>query len=442
MYTKEEFVRRARMKHGDKYSYDKVVYLGSRVKVEIVCPIHGSFWQEPAAHLRGRGCPMCSHRMKLTREEFIKRAKEIHGDKYDYSLVVYVNALTKVKIICPKHGVFEQTPAMHLYGQGCPMCGHEQKGAYKRKTQEQFLKEMQEMYGDKYDFSQSQYKGTHDDVVVICKKHGSFLRTPHELLDGRGCPVCTPHSVWNTETFITRAKEIHGDKYSYEKTEYKSIHEKVCITCKEHGDFWIEPNYHINYESGCPICGHEKGWQKLSELKTYTQEQFVKKSREMHGDKYDYSKAVYTGSNDKVCVICPEHGDFWQVAGEHMRGHGCPSCSDSRGEKRIAVWLNNNGIEYERQYKIQNMSLLCSNKNIYADFYLPNDKIIIEFNGKQHYVPVDYFGGEENFERQQYRDEFLSLYCKQVGIKLIEISYTEYDNIEKILKKKIKTKRI
>ena len=199
----------------------------------------------------------------MTTEEFISKAKKVHGDKYDYSLVEYVNAFKKVKIICPIHGVFKQSPSIHVFGQGCPKCKADLTGNRFRKPSEVFFKEMYDMYGDKYDFSNSVYNGTHDKIVVICKKHGSFTRTPHELLDGRGCPVCTPFTNWNTETFIIKAKEIHGNKYSYEKTEYKSIHEKVCITCKKHGDFWIEPNYHINNESGCPICGHENGWQNF-----------------------------------------------------------------------------------------------------------------------------------------------------------------------------------
>ena len=118
----EEFIKKAKKVHGDKYDYSKVNYIGSKIEVTIICPEHGEFKQRPNDHLNGIGCPKCSGHVKLTTEEFIKRAREIHGDKYDYSKTNYVNMRTKVTIICPKHGEFEQTPQGHLNGDGCPKC--------------------------------------------------------------------------------------------------------------------------------------------------------------------------------------------------------------------------------------------------------------------------------------------------------------------------------
>ena len=112
----KEFIAKAKAVHGDKYDYSKVNYVNSFTKVTIICPKHGEFEQTPNLHLKSQGCPNCYGNKKMTIEEFIKRAKEVHGDKYDYSKVKYVNALTKVTIICPIHGEFEQTPAKHLLG--------------------------------------------------------------------------------------------------------------------------------------------------------------------------------------------------------------------------------------------------------------------------------------------------------------------------------------
>ena len=114
-YSKEQFVLKARETHGWKYDYSKVEYINSRTKICIICPEHGEFWQTPHSHLRGRGCPKCKlQNATLTTEEFIRRAKEMHGDKYDYSKVVYKKNNEKVCIICPEHGEFFIYPKGHI----------------------------------------------------------------------------------------------------------------------------------------------------------------------------------------------------------------------------------------------------------------------------------------------------------------------------------------
>jgi hypothetical protein len=138
--TTEEFIRRAKKVHGDKYDYSKVEYKGTHTKVCIICPIHGEFFQTPNNHLHGQGCLACGGRKQLTKEEFIQKAREVHGDKYDYSKVEYVNKNTKVKIICPIHGEFEQEPNSHLEGKGCPNCYHKTK-KYKFNLLEEFESE-------------------------------------------------------------------------------------------------------------------------------------------------------------------------------------------------------------------------------------------------------------------------------------------------------------
>lgn len=139
--TTDEFVQKAKQVHGNKYDYSKTVYVKSREKVVIVCPVHGPFEQLPPSHLSGNGCPGCArewteeHRRNLqessrasrgmTTEEWVERAKAVHGDKYDYSQTVYVNQRTDVTIICPKHGSFRQKADSHLRGHGCVQCGLE-----------------------------------------------------------------------------------------------------------------------------------------------------------------------------------------------------------------------------------------------------------------------------------------------------------------------------
>jgi len=119
----EDFVEKSKLKHGEKYDYSLVKYGKNNVdEVKILCTIHGVFEQKPLLHLRGSGCPICSGNIKKTTEQFIEKSKLKHGEKYDYSLVEYKNKLTIVNIICPKHGIFQQRPDLHLQGFGCKIC--------------------------------------------------------------------------------------------------------------------------------------------------------------------------------------------------------------------------------------------------------------------------------------------------------------------------------
>lgn len=200
----------------------------------------------------------------LTTEEFIERARKIHGEKYDYSKVVYVNTLTKVCIICPEHGEFWQTPEKHLKGQGCKKCGNKKGGEKIRLTPEDFVTRAREIHGDKYDYSKVEYKGTNEKVCIICPEHGEFWQTPlSHLYGGHGCKECRKEKLrdkfsLDKDTFIKKAREIHGDKYDYSKVEYVNAQTKVCIICPEHGEFWQKPYSHISGRRGCPVCKESK----------------------------------------------------------------------------------------------------------------------------------------------------------------------------------------
>ena len=195
---------------------------------------------------------------KLTNEEFIERAKLIHGDKYDYSKVSYVNSETKVTIICPKHGEFKQSPHCHLKGQRCFYCAHEEIAKKNTSTTEEFIEKSEKVHGNKYDYSKVNYVRKDKKVVIICSEHGEFKQTPNDHLNGYGCPICGSITSSNkrrigNNAFIERAKLIHGDKYDYSKVNYFDMHKKVCIICPKHGEFWQTPTNHLN-GAGCPRC--------------------------------------------------------------------------------------------------------------------------------------------------------------------------------------------
>lgn len=179
----EIFIARAREIHGDKYDYSKSVYTRAHDQVAIICPIHGEFSQKAHNHLVGNGCPRCSGKNKRT-EEFISQAHEVHGGKFDYSRTVYVRSADKVVIICPIHGEFSQKANNHLQGQGCPKCyGRE-------KTTKDYVAEASILHNGRYDYTKTKYTIAKDKIEVICPAHGSFFPTADNHLRGSGCPCC------------------------------------------------------------------------------------------------------------------------------------------------------------------------------------------------------------------------------------------------------------
>lgn len=181
-----EFICRAKKVHGDKFDYSKTNYIDTRTKVKIICPIHGEFEQYPNGHLNGKfGCNKCGGRSKLETDDYIKQAKKIHGNTYDYSKLVYVNAHTKIEIVCKIHGSFKQRPDSHLNGRGCPICGSN------KLTTQEFIKRSKKIHGNIYDYSNVNYINWDTKVNIICALHGAFLQSVGDHLFGKGCPKCS-----------------------------------------------------------------------------------------------------------------------------------------------------------------------------------------------------------------------------------------------------------
>ena len=178
-----EFITKAKIKHSDKYNYLLVNYINAKTKIKIICLIHGEFEQTPNKHLNGRGCPKCSGNFMDT-NYFIEKAKIKHADKYDYTLVNYLNNKTKIKIICPIHGEFQQSPDNHLNGQGCGKC------CGKNKTTKELIKQLITKHGNKYDYSLVEYKNSETKIKIICPIHGIFKQNHNMHLKGQGCPFC------------------------------------------------------------------------------------------------------------------------------------------------------------------------------------------------------------------------------------------------------------
>jgi len=354
--------------------------------------------------------------VRLTTEQFISRSKKIHGNKYDYSLVEYNGNKIKVKIICHKHGVFLQSPNSHLRNHGCPSCV-----GLKKLTTGQFIERSKKIHNNKYDYSLVEYKNITEKVKIICPEHGSFLQAPNEHFNGFGCQICSGTKKRSTEEFILKSKKIHGEKYDYFLVNYINNKTKVRLICKKHGEFEIQPNTHYIGDGGCKICADNSKKLKVKD--------FIDRSNIIHNNKYDYSLVDYKNSKIKIKIICPDHGIFEQTSRTHLIGRGCPICNESKGERKITKILEKSDIKFNKQKMFDD----CRDKNkLPFDFYLPDVNTCIEYDGKQHFEPIEWFGGLDNFIVIKKHDEIRNNYCKNNDINLLRISYSE-DIEEKLM---------
>lgn len=344
------FIQKAKNIHNNKYNYDKVKYINSKEKVIITCPFHGDFYQIPNSHLNGKGCSKCSGKNKLTTEEFIQKARTIHGDKYDYTGTIYMTAKTPVQINCSIHGPFHQIPNNHTQGSGCPFCI-----SRNIKDTEEFIRRAKVIHSDKYDYNKSIFIDGKSKVIISCKIHGDFEQSASEHIRGRGCPMCNKGINLTLEEFIQKAKQIHGNKYNYSKFIYMNSHTKGIIICSDHGEFLITPNNHINHKQGCSKCSFSKGELVLEEI----------------FKKYN--------------------------------------------------------IKAESQYNIPEMV-----NNYKIDFYLPEYRLLIEFHGKQHYEYIPFFhDGNYTFEDQKNRDNMVRDAAIRWKYGYLEFNYKQLNYMTK-----------
>lgn len=293
----------------------------------------------------------------------------------------------------------------------------ERKNTKAKLTTEEFVRRANLKHGDEYDYSKTIYNGKFKKLTIKCRMHGIFEQEAYGHLKGKGCIYCSGVSKLSTTQFIEKSNEIFKFKYDYSKTVYHSRRDKVIITCKAHGDFEIRANGHLQGR-GCRKCA---GF-------SITKEEYIEKAREIHGNKYDYS--LIDMSNKKISLICPIHGKFEILRTSHINVHkkGCCFCSESRGETKIRVFLENNNIKFKKQKGFHN----CKNVIMLRfDFYLPKLKTCIEYDGEQHFKPLEYWGGEEGFKKRKINDQIKNKFGSENNIKILRIKFDE--NIEEKL---------
>lgn len=372
-----------------------------------------------------------------TIDELELKCREIHGDKYEYDWSTYTKMTNKMRIVCSEHGEFWQSLHEHINKkQGCKYCSIKNKkivrGKNKNKklTVDEYIDLCNKKWKNKFKYPciKDEYQNLSSKITVICPIHGKTTQTASVHLNSKfGCKECAvknqkENQTRTTDEFIFEAKKIHGDKYDYSKVEYVDCHTKVCITCPKHGEFWQTPANHLS-GNGCPKCGYEK----TISSNQYTTETFICEAKKIHGDKYNYSKVEYIDSKTKVCIICPQHGEFYQSPDKHLQGEGCPKCGNqvSNAENEIFEFCCNHlGVENVEQ---GNREMI---KPYELDIFLPTLNIGIEYNGLRWHS--EKFGKDKNYHLNKLNK------CKKNGIKLIQVFEDEYIQHKNIVFNKIK----
>ena len=230
--TTAAFIEKARAVHGDTYDYSRVEYVAAHQKIAITCPEHGVFEQKPVSHTSlGNGCPACAGNARRTVADFIKDAKAIHGDKYDYSGVITAKVSARVSIMCPVHGEFKKQVNNHLHGrEGCPYCSNAKISQAMRSTAADFIKKAKLLHGDKYDYSAVAYEASSQDVLIKCFEHGIFQQKPNKHLSGHGCPTCSKRNGWSRSDWIKVQKGRKATLYVLELSCDAEVFYKIGIT--------------------------------------------------------------------------------------------------------------------------------------------------------------------------------------------------------------------
>ena len=441
LITFEEFEKRAREVHNGRYTYIPCEMHGIREKVGIICPEHGFFEQRANDHLNGHGCPKCARErtneavrrprgpqgprdfdVEEETKSWLDKFRSVHGDKYEYPDLVYTGHNTdKCNILCPEHGIFQQSFAAHYAGQGCPECGKKKIGDARRWTQDEFIAKANEVHNHKYDYSLVDYQGMENPVKIICPDHGVFEQTAANHISGKGCPKCVGFGL-STEEFVAKLRNVHGDRYDYSLVEYRGSNGYITPICPEHGMFRQRASHHLD-GSNCPACAREDAANKHRT----TKEEYIRRANAVHHNKYDYTEVEFKSITDKVKIKCPDHGFFLQGAYDHLKGYGCPACgaSSSRGERAIQEYVS---CLVGEENVISNTRSVIKRREL--DIYIPSKQLAIEYNGL-------YWHSEEKGKDRMYHLDKLNA-CNEKGIHLIQIFEDEWLHNSEIVKSKIR----
>lgn len=407
--SQQDFIESCKKIHNDKYDYSLVKYVNTRTKIIIICKEHGTFDQLSKAHLTGQGCPKCVGRLQ-TKEEFIEICNIKHNNKYDYSLShTNINKRLNIRIREKSTGlIFNQ-----IYT-------HHENGIRPTKIEkDSLIDKFKIIHNNKYSYIiDTNLVGGTSKIKLIDNITGdiSLYRVDRHLLG------MSPNKV-TLNSFKSKSSILHNNKYDYSLINgIKGNKDIVSIICPDHGIFKQSINNHMNSGDKCPECAGFRRW---------TTDKLISKFNKVHFSKYDYSQTEYKGSSEKVKINCRDHGMFKQSIYHHLSGQGCKSCSSiSIGEEYIKLYLEKAEIKYIPQHGFDTCRYI---NKLNFDFYLPYQNVCIEFDGIQHFKPIKDFGGEKGFIDGQKRDECKNKWCMTNNVKLIRIKYDQISEISEIL---------
>lgn len=354
------------------------------------------------------------HGKKLSENEFIIRCKKVNP-QFEYDNIGFTKLHGGfVYPTCKKHGKFKfNATGLSTKHVKCPECDREERFY-------NFVDKARSIHGDKYQYDLSSYKNNKLPITIICPIHGEFQQTPSVHLNGWGCSKCSGKYKPTTEEWVLKAAPVYNYYYDYSKVEYKDNKTSVIVICPKHGEFHTIPSNHLKGISGCPKCNDELKHKKYSK----TSAEFIVDAKKIHGDLYDYSKVNYYNKQTPITIICKKHGEFEQTPNAHLSGAGCLKCKN-KNQTKLFEKLSDTFKELNFDYEIGVKWLEGQRFDIYNKEF----NFAVEYDGLQHYEPVEHFGGEPYFKVIQERDNLKNTKCAANKCKLfrVKFNYTDED---------------
>ena len=410
-------------------------YKTNKTKIKMRHNVCNYEWDvEPSSFLKGTRCPNCSHaKQRKTQEQFEKEIYDLVGDEYTV-IGKYKNTSTKIKMIhnvCGKE--FEIIPNGFLRGNRCNYCGIKMTGLKNRKTHEEFKDEIFSLVGDEYTLL-TEYTNCSEKILFkhnICGNE--FMMKPNGFLSGNRCPKCSLESRVSKRTkthdkFLSQVFDKYKEEYSV-LGEYVLGRKPLKFRHNICGcEFDMIANNFLKSSLPCPDCDNR--------IKITT-DVFKQEVYDLVGDEYSVL-GEYHNAHAKIQLKHNKCGYIYDgCRNMFLKGHRCPQCYSSRGEEKISRFFQKKNIEYKPQKTFKDLVGLGGGYLKY-DFFIPDYKLLIEYNGEQHYKPVEAFGGEKQLEIQQEHDRRKREYAENNGFQFIEIGYWDFNNIDEILNRFIK----
>ena len=411
--THEEYVAELKEKNPTIIPLEEYVNISKKILHK--CMVCGNEWMvQPDQLLREHGCPKCTKNI-LSQSEFEKKVETYGKVKI---LGEYRNAKSKIKCLCLICNEIVELPTYSVaHGGGHQKCSNKILSERCRKTTEQFTRELESTLPSVKILGK--YTGAKDKIKCECLKCGNIWEPiATNLLRGHGCSICAHENLKYTEVdfneYMTNNMPdiiVLGD--------YKGHSEKINVKCSVCGNIWETIPEYLYHNKGCYFCGKRRTGEKLS----MSNDEFLKKLYDLSLDVIPIDSYVRT--QKKIEVKCKHCGHIWKTKPNSLlQGHGCPNCKKSIGEKFVASYLKKHKIKFILHKSFDNLLGINGGKLSY-DFYIMSYNLLIEYQGKQHYHPVEYFGGNEQFKNQQEHDRRKREYAKSNDINLLEIRYDQ-----------------